>query len=176
MLLGSSTSLPTSVMSHLFSMLCTGFQLKKGLISNLLHFALNLWMVLPLPTSQIFFTFTLLLGSSVFLQPPKFSDYPPFAQSKMVSVLSLTKLQQHGTSSPLLSVTHPLSVPSNLPWKSFSFRKHILQSPCPEVPVCVKVCVCVRVCVCASVGAYVCCLCIWASDVQINISIRFVSA
>ena len=29
MLLGSSTSLPNSVMSHLFSMLCTGFQLKK---------------------------------------------------------------------------------------------------------------------------------------------------
>ena len=87
---------------------------KKGLISNLLHFALNLRMVLPLPTSQIFFTFTLLLGNSVLLQTPVCSEYHPFAQSQVVSALSLTKLQQHGTNSPLLSVTYPLSVPSDL--------------------------------------------------------------
>ena len=56
MLFGSSLGLPNSVMPHLFSILYTGSQLKKGLISNSLHFALNLWMVLPLPTSQILFT------------------------------------------------------------------------------------------------------------------------
>ena len=72
-------------------------------------------MVLPLPTSQTFFTFTLLLGSPVLLQTPERSEYHPFAQSQVVSALSLTKLQQHGTSSQLLSVTHPVSVPSNLP-------------------------------------------------------------
>ena len=58
-------------------------------------------------------------------------------------------------SSSLLSVTHPLSVPSNLPWKPFSFRKLFLQSLCPEVLVCVKVCVCVCVCVCARARARV---------------------
>ena len=72
-------------------------------------------MVLPLPTSQIFFTFTLLLGSSVLLQTPECSEYPSFAQSQVVSALSITKLQQHGTNSLLLSVMHPLSVPSSLP-------------------------------------------------------------
>ena len=64
MLLGSSTGLPDSTMSHLF-ILYTGSQLKKGLILNSLHFALNFWMVLPLPTPQIFFTFTLLLSKSL---------------------------------------------------------------------------------------------------------------
>ena len=72
---------------------------------------------------------------------------PSFCINQVVSALSLTKLQQHGTSFPLLSVTHPLSVPSNLPWKPFSFRKLFLQSPCPEVLVCIKVCACVCVCV-----------------------------
>ena len=152
-----------SIMSHLFSIHYTGSQLeKKGLISNYLHFALNLWNVLPLPTSQIFFTFTLLLGSSVLLQTPECSEYPSFAQSQVVSALSITKLQQHGTNSLLLSVMHPLSVPSSLPWKPYYF-----QSPCPEVLVCVKVCVCVRVC--ASVGAYVCSLRILIFDVQMYI-------
>ena len=56
MLLGSSTGLPNSVMSHVFSKPYTCSQLKKGLIWNSLHFALNFWMVLPLPTFQIFFT------------------------------------------------------------------------------------------------------------------------
>ena len=91
---------------------------------------------------------------------------PSFCINQVVSALSLTKLQQHGTSFPLLSVTHPLSVPSDLPRKPFSFQKLFLQSPCPEEFVCVKVCVCVCMCVCASVGAYVCCLCIWIFDVQ----------
>ena len=50
-------------------------------------------------------------------------EYHPIAQSQVVSALSLTKLQQHGTNSPLLSVTHPLSVPSNLPRKPFYFWK-----------------------------------------------------
>ena len=100
-------------------------------------------MALPLPTSQIFFTFTLLPGSFVLLQTSAFSEYHPFAQSQVVSALSLTKLQQHGKSSPLLSVTHPLLVASDLPWKAFSFRKLFLQSPCPEALVCVKVYVCV---------------------------------
>ena len=54
MLLGSSTGLPNSVMSHLFHIPYTGSQLKKkkekGLTLNSLHFALNLWMVLPLTT------------------------------------------------------------------------------------------------------------------------------
>ena len=61
------------------------------------------------------FLIALLLGSSALLQTPECSEYHPLAQSQVVSALSLTKLQQHGTSSPLLSVTHPLSVPSNLP-------------------------------------------------------------
>ena len=71
-------------------------------------------VVLPLPTSQTIFTFTLPLGSSVLLQTSECSECHPFAQSQVVSALSLTKLQQHGTNSPLLSVTHPLSVPSDL--------------------------------------------------------------
>ena len=59
-----------------------------------------------------------------------------------------------------------------LTFSPLSLRKLFLQSPCPEVLVCIKVCVCVHacvhvcacvcvcVCVCAraSVGAYVCCL------------------
>ena len=126
-------------------------------------------MVLPPPTSQTFFTFTLLLGSSVPLQTPECSEYHPFARSLVVSALSLTKLQLHGTNSPLLSVTHPLLVLSNLPGKPFSFRKLFLHSHCPEVPVCVKVCACARarararVCVCVSVCLCVCvsvCLCV----------------
>ena len=72
-------------------------------------------VVLPLPTSQTIFTFTLPLGSSVLLQTSECSECHPFAQSQVVSALSLTKLQQHGTNSPLLSVMHPPSVPSNLP-------------------------------------------------------------
>ena len=42
MLLGSSTGLPNSIMSHPFSIPYTGSQLKKGLILNWLHFALSL--------------------------------------------------------------------------------------------------------------------------------------
>ena len=159
MLLSSSTGRPNLIMSHLFSIPYTGSQLNKGLISNSLHFALNLWIVLPLLTPHIFFTFTLLLGSSVLLQTPECSEYQPFAQNKVVSALSLTKLQQHGTSFPLLSVMHL----SNLPWKPFSFRKPFLQSPYPEVLVCVKVCVCVHVCVfvCVCVCVCVCgCICL----------------
>ena len=41
--------------------------------------------------------------------------YHPFAQSQVVNALPLSKLQQHGTNSPHLPVTHPLSVPSILP-------------------------------------------------------------
>ena len=78
---------------------------KKGLISKLLHFALNLWMVLPLPTSQTFFIFTLFLGSSFHLQTPECSEYHTFAQSQVVSTFSCTKLQQHGTNSLLLSIS-----------------------------------------------------------------------
>ena len=40
---------------------------------------------------------------------------PSFRTKSVVSALSLTKLQQYGTSSPLLSVTYPLSVSSHLP-------------------------------------------------------------
>ena len=175
MLLGSSISHLNSIVPHLFSIPYTGSQLKKGLILNSLHFALNFWMVLPLPTSQTFFTFTLLLGSSVLLQTPECSEYQPFAQNKVVSALSLTKLQQHGTSFPLLSVTHPLSVPSNLPWKPFSFRKLFLQSPALRW-LCVTRCVFVYRCVYSSAHACVCCLCIWTFDVQIYVCVRFVSA
>ena len=136
------------------------FWLKKGLISNSLHFALNLWMALPPPASQTFFTYILLLRSSVPLQTPECSEYHPFAQSPVIRALSLTKPKQPGTNSSPLSVRHPLSVPSTLPWKPFSFRKHFFQSPFPEVPVCVKVCVCVWLFgwawVCS--GVCVCCL------------------
>ena len=153
MLLSSSTSLPNPIMSLLFSILYTGSQLKKGSILNLLHFALNLWLVLPLPTSRTFFIFRLLLGRSIPLQTSECSIYHPFAHSQVVSALSLTKLQQHGEKkNPPLSITHLPPVPSNLPWKPFSFRKLFLQSPCPEVPLCVKVCVCVLVCVCVCVN------------------------
>ena len=130
-LFGSSTGLPNSVTSHLFYITRTGSQFKKRIAVKLTHFPLNLLMVLPLPTPQTLFTFTLLLGSSVLLQTAECSEYPPFAQSQVVSALSLTKLQHHGTHSPLLFVTHPRSVPSNLPWKPFSFWKLFLQSPCP---------------------------------------------
>ena len=162
MLLDSPTGLPNSIMSHLYSIPYTASHLKKGLISNMLHFALNLWMILPLPTSRTFFTFTLLLGSSVLLQTPGCSECLPFAQSQAVSALSLTKLPQHGTNSQLLSVTHPLSIPSNFHWKPFSFHKLLLKYPCLEAPLCVKVCVCV--CMCVYVCACVCvcvCLCVW---------------
>ena len=169
MLHSSSTSLPNSTMSHLFSVPYTGSQLKKRLISNLIHFALNHWMVLPLLTSKTF-TFTLLLGSSVLLQTPECSEYNLFARSQVVSALSLTKIQQHGTNSPLHSVIHPLSVPSNLPWKPFSFWKLFLQSPCPEVPVCVRMCVCVYECACIWL------LFVYLNFLPIYVCIRFVSA
>ena len=60
-------------------------------------------------TSQTFFAFTLLLDGSVNLHTLKRSEYHPFAQSPVVRALSGTKLQLHGTNSPLLPVRHPLS-------------------------------------------------------------------
>ena len=141
---------------------------RKGLISNMLHFALNLWMILPLPTSQTFFTFSLLLGCSVLLQTPECSEYHPFAQSR--GQRSFSYQAPTTWNFPLLSITHPLSVPSNLPWKPFSFWKLFLQSPCPEVPVCVRMCVCVYKCAC-----------IWLLFMYLNfwhpnMYVRFVSA
>ena len=145
-------------------------------------------MVLSPPTSQTFSTFAHLLGSSGPLQTPVCSEYHPFAQSRVVSNFSLTKLQQHGTNSPLLSVTHPLSVPSNLPRKLFSDSKTFFFSvplPCPEVPVCQGVCLCAGVwvvcgcgwvCGCARAGACVCRLRILTFYVQIHVCVRFLSA
>ena len=107
-----------------------------------------------LPALQTLFTFTLLLHSSVLLHTPEVQSTILFAQSPVVSF-------------PLLAITLPLSVLSSHPWKPFSFPKLFLQSPCPEVPVCMSGCVhvcsvCVCVCVCACVHVH---LCIWVSDV-----------
>ena len=104
-------------------------------------------MVLPPPTSQVFLTLMILPSNSVPLQTPACSEYHPFGQHRVVSAFShtRTKLQQHGTNSSLLSVTHPLPVPFKSFLKIFLFSKTFLQSLCPEVPVCVKVCVCVWV-------------------------------
>ena len=122
-------------------------------------------MVLPPPTSQTVFILTLLFGSSVPLQTPRYSEYRPFVPSPVVSALSRTKLQLHGTNSSLLSVTLSLSLFSDLPSKSFSSPKLFLQSYCPEVSVGVSRCVCVsartRVCVCVCVCVSLCvCLCV----------------
>ena len=119
MLHGLSSSLSNSVMSHLFFIPYIVSLLKKGSFSNSLHFALNLWMVLPPPTSQIFFTFTLLLASSVILQASECSEYHPFTQSPVVRALSRTQFQLHETNSAVLSIAHSLSVLPNFPWKPF---------------------------------------------------------
>ena len=121
-------------------------------------------MVLPPPTSQTVFILTLVFGSSVPFQTPRYSEYRPFVQSPLqtpryseyrpfvpspvVSALSRTKLQQHGTTSLLLSVTHLPSLLTNFPQKPFS-SKLFLRSHCHEVPVCVGLWVCVCVSVCA---------------------------
>ena len=145
-------------MSHLFHISYTGSQLKKGSISNSFHFSWNLWMVLPPPTSQIFITFTLLLGGSVLLQTPECSEHHLFARSLVVSALSRTKLWQHGTYSMLLPVTYLLSVLSNIPWKPFTFWKLFLQCHCSEVPVCVNVCVYICACVRVHVRVFTVCV------------------
>ena len=115
-------------------------------------------MLLPLPTSQICFTFTLLLGSSVLLRIPERSEYHPFAQSTVVSALSLTKLQQHGTNSPLLPVTHPLQF-LQIFLENLSISENFFFSPpalrCLYVSRCVFVCGCVGVCLCVCVQARV---------------------
>ena len=132
-----SKTKPNSVMAHLFSMPYTGSQLKKkGLISNSLHFAINLWMILPLPTSQTFFTFTLLLGSSVLLQTPECQNTT--SSHKVVSASSLKKAPTTWNKLPP-SIRHVSSVSFFKSSLKASFRKHFLQSPCPEVHVCVKV-------------------------------------
>ena len=118
----------------------------------------------------------ILLGCSILLQTPECSEYHPFTKSQMVSALSLIKLQQHGTNFPLLCVMHPQFLQiflENLPL----FKNFFLQSPCPEVLVCVAVCVCVCVCLCVhvSVHACFCCMCIWIFDVQLYVCVRFVS-
>ena len=122
-LLGSTTGLPNSIMSRLFSILYTGSQLKKGLISNSLHFALNFWMVLPLPTSQIFFTFTSLHGSSVLLQTPEFSEYPPFAQSQLPALFLLPSSNK--------TEQAPRFYPSRITLKTFLFSKTFSSVPLP---------------------------------------------
>ena len=165
-------------MSHLFSITYTDSQLVTGLISNSLYFALNLWVVLPLPTSQTFFTFTLLLCSPVLLQTPECSEYHPFAQSQVVSALSLTELQQLGINSPLPPVTHAFSVSSfKSSLKTFLFSKTFSSVHLPwGASVCQGVClyadVLLCIYVCASGRACVCCLCIWAFDVQIYVCVR----
>ena len=81
--------------------------------------------------------------------------------SHKVSALFRTKLQQHRINSPLLFVTHPLSVPWSLLRQPFLFLKTFSLVPLPwgaraYQGVCMCVCMCVRVCV------WVCgCVCGW---------------
>ena len=159
MLLGSSIRLPNSIMSHLFSIPYTGPQLKKESISNSFHSALNLWMVLPLPTSQIFFTFTLLLGSSVLLQTPECSDYPSVCIKSSGQRFFSYQAPTTWTNLPA-SLRHASSVScfrSSL--KTFLFSKTFSSVPLPwGACVCQGVCLCVYVCVCACECGCVCLL------------------
>ena len=74
------------------------------------------------------------------------------------SALSLTKLQQHGTNSPLLSVTHPLQF-LQIFLENLSISENFFFSPpalrCLYVSRCVFVCGCVGVCLCVCVQARV---------------------
>ena len=159
MLLSSSTGLPNSIISHLFSILHTGSQLKKGLISNSLQFPLNLWMALPLPTSQIFFTFTL-LGSSVILQTPECSEYSPAFRTKSNGQHSFSYQARTTWNKLPASIRHASSVSSfKSSLKTFLLSKSFSSVPLP-LGACVSrgvsVCLCVCVCVCVSVSVSLC--------------------
>ena len=97
--------------------------------------ALKSSLIRPPSTSNVFYIYTpsRRFRSSAVTRVFRISS---FRTKSMVSTLSRTKFQLHGIN-PFLSVTHHLSVRSNLPWNFSLFQ---LQSQCPEVHVCVKVC------------------------------------
>ena len=114
----------------------------------------------------------------VLLQTPQHSEYYPFAQSPAVSALSQNTIFSNKVqwsphflvpSSNYMEPT-PCFYPSRIVCQcqffqifleSLSFPKCLLQSHCPEVPVCQDVCVYVCMCVCVCVSVCVCvCVCI----------------
>ena len=144
---------------------------KKKLISSSLHLALNLWMFCPyLP----------LRSSSPSRQLCSFADTWVFRISSFRTKSSGQRFfsyQAPTTWNKLpASIRHASSVSSfKSSLKTFLFSKTFSSVPLPwGACVCQGMCLCVRVC--ASVGAYVCCLCIWIFDVQIYVCVRFVSA
>ena len=90
-------------------------------IDQRIEYKLSFLVRLP-STFQNFFTFTLLPGSSAFLDTRVFR-IPSSEQSPVISALSLTRLQLSGTA-PFLSVILPLSVLLNLPSKPLPLKKH----------------------------------------------------
>ena len=169
MLLGSSTGLPNSVMSHLFHIPYTGSQLKKKRkrtdfkLASLCFKSLN-GSAPNYP--QSFFIFILLLGCSVLLQTPECSEYHPFAQVKW-SVLFLLPSSNNIEQTPRFYPSRILCQFLQIFLENlFLFENVFFSAPalgCLCVSRCVFVCGCVG-CVRARVhGFAVCVFELWTS-------------
>ena len=147
-LLGSSTGLPNSIMSHLFSILYTGSQLKKKRIdlklASLCFKSLNGSAPTYLSDLLHLYTPSRQLSSSADTRVFKIasfctesSDCPSFSYQALTTWNKLPASIRHASSVS--------SFKSSL--KTVLFSKTFSSVPFPEVLVCVKVCVCACVCV-----------------------------
>ena len=131
-------------------------------------------MALPLPTSQIFFTFTLHLGSSVILQTPECPEYSPAFRTKSNGQRSFSYQARTTWDKLPESIRHASSVSSFKPsLKTFLLSKSFSSVPLPlGACVCQGVCVCVCLCLCLCLCVCVCvCVC-----VSVSLCVKFVSA
>ena len=147
---------PTKL-NHATSLLCTlhWLPVEKKIFKLTSLFFKSLNGSAPIYLSDLLYLYTLSrqLCSSTDTQVFRI---PSFAQSQVVSALSLTKLQQHGKKLPAF-IRHASLVPSGLPWKPFSSQKLLLQPP----PLPRDASVCQGVCLCAGVGGGGECRCTW---------------
>ena len=83
---------PDPPTSFLCFILLAGYLLSRGSNTSCLCFALRSFLTKPPSTYQYFITFTLIHGSSAFLQTPECSEHRPSEQSPVVSAFSPTRL------------------------------------------------------------------------------------
>ena len=123
------------------SLLCfSDFLLHRESSTNSCYRVLKSSLSSPPPTSQTFFTFTLLLGSSVLMQRPECSECHP--QRSFSYQAPTTTL--HFYPSRILCQFFQIFLKKQNP---VSFPKLFLQFHCPEVPVCVCMCMHAHTCV-----------------------------
>ena len=99
-------------------------------------FALRSFLIKPRSTFQNCFTITLLPGSPALLQTRECSEYHLYAQSPVVSLLSLTRLQLSGPTpcfSPSFYLCQFFQIFLENIFSKTILLKHFLQSSCPEI-------------------------------------------